>query len=208
MPETELQEAEQQLKQTLSDLWEKLTPDEQQSLKSGLSLYQLQIPNYYKAACVYLGSAIETTLKTHLFQPAKQQIQNNQSPVKYRHQEDYIAGFFDNHPKAKLTLGNLVGAFNQTFHDNGNITDEQNANYLRHTLPNYQPDKKTQKERAKQLNQIVAIRNKIHQSPEQAQENVTKMIDMVYQNQEDGFYRYFLTALEQPHEHTQITGQI
>ena len=199
LPETELQAVEQVLKRDMFDLWKKLTPKEQQFLKLGMRLYQDQI---YVFAGVSLGSAIETTLKTHLFQPAKQHIQDNQLSFEYRNKEDFIAGFFNNQSKVKLMLGNLIGGFNQAFHDTGNVTHAQNANYLRNYLPNYQPDTDAQKRRAKQLNQILTLRNQLHNSPEQSQENVTKMIDMVYQNPQDGFYRYFLTALEQPHEHT------
>ncbi|MEK7991902.1 MAG: hypothetical protein VSS52_012905, partial [Thiotrichaceae bacterium] len=201
LPEAELKAAETQLQQAMPTLWEKLTPEEQQFLKFGMRLYQDKI---YIFAGVSFGSAIENTLKIHLFQPAKQRIQHEQLPVEYRHEQDFIAGFFDS--KARLMLGNLIGGFNQTFHNIGKKTHETNANHLRNHLSHYQPDTATQKRRAEKLEQILKLRNQLHNSPEQSQQNVTDMIDMVYQNSQDGFYRYFLTALESNNEHTQITG--
>ncbi len=186
LPEAELAAAAQQLEQELT-LWAQLTEKEQQFLKIGMRLYQEKI---YVFAATSFGSAVENSLKIRLFEPAKQNIQH---PVNYRNdKDDFIAGFFDG--RARLMLGNLIGGFNQTFHSDGEVTHPHNAAYLRQYLPHYQPDSAAQLRRRKQLNRLTTLRNQLHHSPEVSPANADEMLEIMYRDQKDGFYRYLLGA--------------
>jgi len=155
----------------------------------GMRLYQDQI---YVFAATSFGCAVETSLKARLFQPAKQFLQQNQIAVTPLNNEDFIAGFFDG--KANLMLGNLVGGFNQAFHDGKPVTHQNNVHYLKQCLPHYQPDTDTKQRRGEQLNSLRRIRNQIHAPSAGSPKETEKMLDIIYKNQQDGFYRYLLGA--------------
>jgi tetratricopeptide (TPR) repeat protein len=189
LPEEELAEAAQLLEQELKTLWAQLMPEEQRFLKLGMRLYQDQI---YVFAATSFGCAVETSLKARLFQPVKQFLQQNQIAVTPLNNEDFIAGFFDG--KANLMLGNLVGGFNQAFHDGKSVTHQNNVHYLKQRLPHYQPDTDTKQRRGEQLNSLRRIRNQIHTPSAGSPKETEKMLDIIYKNQQDGFYRYLLGA--------------
>ena len=189
LPEEELAEAAQLLEQELETLWAQLMPEEQRFLKLGMRLYQDQI---YVFAATSFGCAVETSLKARLFQPAKQFLQQNQIAVTPLNNEDFIAGFFDG--KANLMLGNLVGGFNQAFHDGKPVTHQNNVHYLKQCLPHYEPDTDTKQRRGEQLNSLRRIRNQIHTPSAGSPKETEKMLDIMYKNQQDGFYRYLLGA--------------
>jgi len=190
LPEAELDEVGKRLEQEWGTLWTQLMPEEQRFLKLGMHLYQDQI---YVFAATSFGCAVETSLKTRLFEPVKQFLQQNQTSVDYLSSEkDFIAGFFDG--KANLMLGNLVGGFNQAFHDGKPVTHQQNVHYLKQRLPHYQPDSATKQRRGEQLNSLGRIRNQIHTPSAGSPKETEKMLDIIYNNQQDGFYRYLLGA--------------
>jgi hypothetical protein len=192
LPDIELVEAETFLKKHLGNkLWELLSNEEQKFLKVGINLSQKEMT--YVFAATSLGCAIETTLKTRLFEPIKQYCKQQRIPIHYRNEEDFIAGFFDN--KARLMLGNLIGGFNQAFHDGKIFTAPQNMLYLKQMLPNYQPNKEQQQYRNKALWELVNIRNVLHYSSEQSEEKMQTMLDISLHNQQHGFYRYFFQPI-------------
>ncbi|OQW94248.1 MAG: hypothetical protein BWK79_06850 [Beggiatoa sp. IS2] len=191
LPDTELAAAEQPLQESLGSLWPVLWPAEQKYLKFAIRLTQDHIHTF---ACVSFGCAVEFSLRERLFNPLRIAIQQQQLGVVFHDDQDFIAGFFSGHPKAKLGLGNLVGAFNQAFHDGKITTAPENANYLRQGLPHYQTDTDTQKRRREKLAKVPTIRNEIHKTPEQSAKATQKMTEIVFADTADGFYRYFLQS--------------
>jgi tetratricopeptide (TPR) repeat protein len=193
LPDIELVEAETFLKKHLGNkIWEKLSDDEKKFLKVGINLSQKEMT--YVFAATSLGCAVETTLKTKLFEPTKHYIKENHIPIHYRNPEDFIAGFFDNHPKARLMLGNLISGFNQAFHNGKIVTSPHNVLYLKQKLPHYQPNKEQQDYRHKTLWELLNIRNVLHYSSEQSEEKMQSMLDIILHNQQHGFYRYFFQS--------------
>ncbi len=193
LPDIELVEAEIFLKKHLGHkIWEQLSDDEKKFLKVGINLSQKEMT--YVFAATSLGCAVETTLKTKLFEPIKQYCRKNQITIQYRNPEDFIAGFFDNNPKARLMLGNLVGGFNQAFHNGKIVTSPHNVLYLKQKLPHYQPNQAQQDYRHKALWNLLNIRNVLHYSSEQSEEKMQSMLDIILHNQQHGFYRYFFQS--------------
>ena len=66
--------------------------------------------------------------------------------------------------------------------------------YLKQCLLHYQPDTDTKQRRGEQLDRLRRIRNQIHAPSAGSPKETEKMLDIMYKNQQDGFYRYLLGA--------------